>query len=465
MNQKTLAQEVKLSGIGLHTGQIVNVVIKPAAVNYGVKFTRVDLEKPVKIAGEVEKVVSTQRSTTIGTPKATVSTIEHLLAAATALGLDNLDVEIDGPEVPILDGSSKLFFEALKSGGEVEQVSAKQYLELTEPITFKDENTGAEFMAFPSDKFEVDVLIDYNSPVLGKQYASLADLSDFESEIAPCRTFVFLRELEVLLDQGLIKGGDLDNAVVIADKVLDQPALDALAKKLNKDSLKVEAQGILNTTKLHFDNEMSRHKLLDLIGDLRLVGAPIKAKIVAKKPGHTSNVEFAKLLRKEFKNQQKNGIVPKYDPKADPIYDLEQVKGTLPHRYPFLLVDKIIHLDDKSVVGIKNITFNEPYFQGHFPGNPVMPGVLQMEALAQAGGIFVLSQVEDPYNWDTYFLKMDKVKFKRKVVPGDTVILKMELLSPIRRGICHMWGTCYVGNQIVSEGELTAQVVRRKVDE
>jgi len=334
-----------------------------------------------------------------------------------------------------------------------------------EPISYRDEITGTELLALPSEEFQVTTMIDFDSPVLGHQYASLDNVNDYQEEIAPCRTFVFLHELEHLLNQDLIKGGDLENAIVIVDRVMAQSELDTLAERLKKPSIKVDKEGILNTLDLHFENEPARHKLLDVMGDLALVGKPIKGKIMATKPGHTANIEFAKILRQRWKEQKKLRGKPKYNPDIDPLYDVMEIQQYIPHRFPFMLVDKIIELSPEHVVGIKNVTFNEQLFQGHFPNNPVFPGVLQLEAMAQTGGILALSAVEDPTEWDTYFLKIDNAKFKNKVVPGDTLILKLELLTPIRRGIVHMQGTAYVGNKIVSEGELTAQIIRKTKNE
>lgn len=464
MKQLTIKGAASLKGIGLHSGKEVTITICPAPTNHGFKFKRMDMEDQPLLNADVDLVISTNRGTTLKKKDIQVSTVEHLLSAMKGLGLDNALIEINGPEVPIMDGSAKPFVTAILKQGFEEQTEDKQYVEIVEPISYRDEVTGTEILGLPFDGFQVTALIDFDSPVVGKQYSSFEGTEDYSKEIAPCRTFVFLHELEKLLAQDLIKGGDLDNAVVIADRPVKDADLKKLAKKLGKPSIKVDKAGILNTTKLHFDNEPARHKLLDIIGDLALVGKNIKGKIVATKPGHTSNVQFAKILKKLFLEQRKLKGKPKYDPTAEPLMNVVEIAKRLPHRYPFLLVDKIVELSKSHVVGIKNITFNEQLFQGHFPNNPVFPGVLQIEALAQTGGILALSTVPDPHNWDTYFLKIDNAKFKEKVVPGDTLILKMELLSPIRRGICHMQGTAYVGNKIVSEGELIAQIVRRKTE-
>lgn len=465
MNQHTIKESVSIKGVGLHTGKEVNMTFRPAPVNHGYKFQRVDLEDKPILRAEVNQVTSTNRGTTISKGDLQVNTVEHVLSALLGLSIDNILVEIDGPEVPIMDGSASSFVKALESSGLEEQDAEREYFEVLEPISYIDPDTGSEIMALPSEDFQVTTLIDFNSEILGQQYASLHDINDFSKEIAPCRTFVFLHELNGLANQNLIKGGDLDNAIVIVDKLMNQAELDALAKKLDKPSIKVEKEGILNTTDLYFSNEPARHKLLDVIGDIALLGKPIKGKIVATKPGHTANVEFTKILKKKYTEQKKLKGKPKYDPNQAPVYDTMQVASMLPHRYPFLLVDKIIEVSDNHVVGVKNITFNEQLFQGHFPNNPIFPGVLQMEALAQTGGILALSKQEDPGNWDTYFLKIDNAKFKNMVVPGDTLILKMELMGPIRRGIVQMYGTAYVGNKIASEGELTAQIVKRPTNE
>jgi UDP-3-O-[3-hydroxymyristoyl] N-acetylglucosamine deacetylase/3-hydroxyacyl-[acyl-carrier-protein] dehydratase len=461
MNQRTIKKAVQLSGVGLHTGQEVNLTFKPAPEGHGYIFQRVDLDGAPSVYADVNRVISTQRGTTIKQGKAVVHTVEHALSALSGMGLDNVLIEIDGPEVPILDGSAAPFVQALKEAGIEEQSKEKDYFVVEEPIVYKDEKTGAELVALPKDQFEVVALIDFNSPVLGQQYANFNGTTDYSEEIAPCRTFVFLHEVEFLFEQNLIKGGDLDNAIVIADRVVSQEELDRLAKKLGKPSVKVEKEGVLNTIKLHFKNEPARHKLLDIMGDVALLGSPIKGKIVATKPGHAVNVAFTKHLKQVQQQKKRLKGKPHYDPNAKPIFDVTQIAEWLPHRYPFLLIDKIIELSDTHVVGIKNVSFNEHFFQGHFPNNPVMPGVLQIEALAQTGGMLALSTVDDPGDWDTYFLKIENAKFKHKVVPGDTLILKMELIAPIRRGICQMQATAYVGDKIVSEAELIAQIVKR----
>lgn len=461
MKQSSIKSPVSVKGVGLHTGKKVTLTFKPAPANHGYRFQRVDLPDQPVVNADVKLVVSTNRGTTLRSGEAQVSTVEHVLSALTGLGIDNVLMEINGPEMPIMDGTSMPFVEALKKSGREELDAEREYFEITEPISYKDEITGTELLALPSDEFEATVMIDFNSKVLGQQFAALHRMEEYVEEIASCRTFVFLHELEKLLEIGLIKGGDLDNAIVIADRKMDQAELDALAKKLGKQSVKVDSEGVLNTVKLRFQNEPARHKLLDVIGDLALIGKPIRGKIVATKPGHTANVEFARLLKKHLTEKRRLLGIPKYDPDKEPVCDVMQIAKMLPHRYPFLLVDKVIELSDHHVVGVKNVTMNEAFFQGHFPDNPVFPGVLQIEAMAQTGGILALHSVSDPGNWDTYFLKIDNTKFKAKVVPGDTLILKMELLEPIRRGIVHMQGTAYVGSKLVSEGELTAQIVRR----
>lgn len=461
MNKRTISKSVSIEGIGLHTGETNTLKLHPAEADHGIRFCRNDIEgKPTFIA-DVKYVFSTKRGTSLKYGEAQVHTVEHVLSALTALGIDNVLIEVDGAEIPILDGSALPFVELIKSAGIKEQDSEKEYFIVEEPIEFKDEVSGIEIIALPHDGIEYTTMIDFNSPILSKQYAHIDSFEGYAENIAPARTFVFVHELEYLLQEGLIKGGDLNNAIVIANRKMEQDELDRLASKLGKESVKIKSEGVLNTIDLKYKNEPARHKLLDLIGDVALLGKPIKGRIVATKPGHKVNVEFTKLLKAKYLEQKKLRGKPKYDPDKKPVMDSVKISEFLPHRYPFLLVDKIIELTDNYVVGIKNITFNEQFFQGHFPGNPVFPGVLQMEALAQTGGLLALSLQEPGHKWDTYFVKMDNVKFKKMVVPGDTLILKMELLAPIKRGICQMLGTAYVGNNIVSEGELTAQIVKR----
>lgn len=458
--QKTIKNEVSLSGIGLHTGEKVTLTFKPAPENHGYKFKRVDLEGQPTIDANVDLVVDTSRGTTLEQNGARVYTSEHALAAVYGLEIDNIIIELDGKEIPIMDGSARLFAEALMKAEIVEQEAEKNYYVVTENLAFEDQEKGTEMLMVPQDEFRLTVMVDYNSKILGTQHAHMYHLGEFLPEISNCRTFVFLRELEILAKHGLIKGGDLDNAIVLVDQILPQEKIDEIAELLGKPKMEIKEAGVLNNLKLHFQNEPARHKLLDIIGDLALVGRPIKGHVLAARPGHKGNTDFAKLIKKRIKDDTKKA--PVYDVNKEPIFNIEQIQNLLPHRYPFLLVDKVIELSDNHVVGVKNVTMNEDYFQGHFPGSPVMPGVLQIEAMAQTGGILVLNSVPDPENYLTYFMKIDNVKFKSKVVPGDTLIFKLELLSPIRRGICHMKGTTYVGDKIATEGELMAQIVKVK---
>ncbi len=459
--QKTIKESVSLSGKGLHTGYEVQVTFHPAPINHGFKIQRVDLEGKPFITPIVDNVVDTSRGTTLEENGVQVHTIEHLLASLVGLELDNILMEFTGPEAPILDGSSIKYVEALQKAGIIEQEAEKNYYIIKERTVFRDEENNIELVAYPDDQFSIDVMVDYNSKVLGHQYASYHPSHDFEKEIAPSRTFVFFHELEYLLKHNLIKGGDLQNAIVIMENEVSQEELDRMADLFNKPHVKVK-EGILNNVDLRFSNEPARHKLLDIIGDLALIGRPIKGKIVASRPGHFANTQLAKIIKDNIKKELSRIAIPKYDPSKEAVYDINQIKKLLPHRYPFLLIDKIIELNENSVVGIKNVTMNENFFLGHFPNEPIMPGVLQIEAMAQIGGILALSLVEDPENYQTLFLKIDKVKFKRKVIPGDTIIFRMELISAIRRGLVHMFGQAFVGDNLVMEGELMAQVSKIK---
>ncbi|MBK3519092.1 bifunctional UDP-3-O-[3-hydroxymyristoyl] N-acetylglucosamine deacetylase/3-hydroxyacyl-ACP dehydratase [Carboxylicivirga marina] len=461
--QRTIKAPVTLEGTGLHTGVNVNFTLMPAPANHGFKFKRIDLEGQPVIDALAENVAFTQRGTVLQKGDAKVSTIEHCLAALTALKVDNCLIEVDGPEAPILDGSSKFFVEAVKSVGIEEQEEERQYFVVKEKMVFEDKERGIKIMALPDDEFSADVKISFDqSLLLSNQYAVLDNLDDFESEVSACRTFVFLHELEPLLKNNLIKGGDLDNAIIIIDKEISQDELNKLADLFDKPYVEVQPTGILNNVELVHSNEMARHKLLDVIGDLALCGMPIKGRIIATRPGHMANVEFAKLIRKEIKKRSNKPEVPFYDPNKAPVCDINDIKKMLPHRPPFLLIDKIIELGEKHIVGVKNVTMNEPFFVGHFPEEPVMPAVLQIEAMAQAGGIFILSQLDDPGAYSTYFLKIDNVKLRKKVVPGDTIIFKLELLTEFRRGMANMKGTAFVGDTVVSEGEFMASVMKNK---
>ena len=462
--QKTLAGKLEFKGIGLHTGEEVEMTIHPAADNHGYAFKRVDLEGQPTIKADLDHVVSTNRGTTIGKDGVLVNTTEHVLAAIYGSEIDNALIELNGAEVPIMDGSAKDFVEGIQRVGIVDQEAEKDYFTLKENLYFEDEKGYVEMLAVPTpgSEFRITVMVDYNSPVLGTQHASMYEIGEFQKEIAPCRTFVFLRELEFLAKNNLIKGGDLDNAIVLVEKERTQEEYEEIARMLGKEDLdvKVEGIGVLNTIKLQFENEPARHKLLDIVGDLALVGKPIQGHILAARPGHAGNVSFGKIIKNLIKEEKKKG--PEFDLTKNPIYDVNQIMGILPHRYPFLLIDKIIDLNDNEVVGVKNVTINEPFFQGHFPGNHVMPGVLQIEAMAQAGGVLALHNVDEPERWSTYFMKIDAVKFKRKVGPGDTVVFQLKLMGPIRRGIVQMKGIAYVNNQVVSEGELMAQIIKDK---
>ncbi len=462
--QRTLREAVNLSGVGLHTGQNVEVTIRPAAGEHGYKFKRTDLESAPVVPANVDHVVSTERGTTLGKDEVRVHTTEHVLAALYGMQVDNALIEIDGPEVPIMDGSADPFVQALEAVGYEELDQEREYFVLRENITYEDKERDIEMLAVPSEDFRITVMVDYHSPVLGTQHASMYNIKEFKDEIGSCRTFVFLSELEELAKSGLIKGGDLDNAIVLVEREVSREYLKELAHTLGRDEaleeVKVKGIGVLNNSELKYQNEPARHKLLDIVGDLALMGRPIKGHILAARPGHAGNVAFSKLLKEKIQEEAK--APPRVDLEKEPLLDINGIIRMLPHRPPFLMIDRIMDMDDSNIIGIKNVSMNEPFFTGHFPENPVMPGVMQIEAMAQVGGIFALSTVEDPENYITYFMKIDNAKFKKKVIPGDTIIFQLELLRPIRRGIVHMKGKAFVGNEIATEAEMMAQIVKEK---
>jgi UDP-3-O-[3-hydroxymyristoyl] N-acetylglucosamine deacetylase/3-hydroxyacyl-[acyl-carrier-protein] dehydratase len=463
--QRTLKEAIEFIGVGLHTGEKVTMTIHPADANHGYKFQRIDLENQPIIKADADLVVSTDRGTTLEQNGARVYTTEHVLAALYGMQIDNALITLTGPEIPIMDGSSSPFVKEILRVGAVEQDADRDYFELNENLKWEDVENGIEFLAVPDDHYRVTVMVDYKSPALGTQHASMFQIAEFETEIAPCRTFCFMRELEFLAANNLIKGGDLDNAIVLVERPdISQEELDRLAKMLGKDTLSVNYDGIgvLNSIKLKFENEPARHKLLDIVGDLALLGKPIKAHILAARPGHSGNTRFAKVLKEQIKKQAQAGKDFRLD--REPLYNINDIERMLPHRYPFLLVDKVMEIGEEHIVGVKNVTMNEPMFQGHFPGNPVFPGVLQIEATAQVGGIFALSKVEDPHLYSTYFMKIDNVKFKQKVLPGDTLVFELKLVSPIRRGLVHMAGQAYVNGKVVMEAEMLAQVIKDKTE-
>ena len=458
--QNTLKQSFALQGKGLHTGLDIQITFNPAPENHGYKIKRVDLEGEPVIDALAENVTATQRGTVISKNNVQISTIEHALAALYAYEIDNCLIEVNAPEFPILDGSARLYAEAIDTVGIVAQKADKDFYIVKHKIEVKDEESGSSITILPDDKFSVNSLISFDSSILSNQFATLGNLSDFKTEIASSRTFVFVREVEALIQNNLIKGGDLDNAIVIYDKEMPQEDINKLADTIGISHKNVSGLGYINNKPLVFDNEPARHKLLDIIGDLALIGKPIRGQVIATRPGHKINNKLARMIRKDIK---KNDVqAPLYNPNIPPIMDTNRIKELLPHRYPMLMIDKIIEIGTSHIVGIKNITANEPFFMGHFPDEPVMPGVLQIEAMAQTGGLLVLNSVEEPNRYSTYFLKIDNVKFRQKVVPGDTVIFRLDMIGEMRRGCALMKGYAFVGEKIVCEAEFMAQIIKNK---
>jgi len=460
-NQTTISKKVSLSGVGLHTGKDVSITFCPADADQGYSFKRIDLKGNPIIEADANYVTSTERGTCLNKNDITIQTCEHVLASLVGLQIDNVLIELNASEPPIMDGSSKFFVEALEEAGIKELSKKRKEFVVKNVISYRDEDSGSEITVLPSNEYKVTTMVDFGTKILGTQNATIESISEFKDNISSCRTFSFLHEIEMLLNKGLIKGGDLNNAIVYVDKPLSEETMTKLKKAFNKDKIAVKSNGILDNLNLHYPNEAARHKLLDVIGDLALIGTKIRGKVIATKPGHYINTKFSKKMKNIIKDSKKNDI-PQIDFSSKPLMDTTKIMDILPHRPPFLFIDKIYELNDDLVIGVKNVTIDEDFFKGHFPEYPVMPGVIIIEAMAQMGGILVMSKLDDPQNYLTFFAKIDKVRFRNKVLPGDTLIFKCSLLGPFRRGICHMQGLAYANGKLCAEAELTAQITKVK---